>query len=239
MSIDSVRAAESTPSLPGRFGQTLRIAVCVGLISSFALVFSEKSLAQSAATEDTDHETEWTPLTTLRHQTSETLRAEALAREGSRQDDAIAALCDLYVLLRRDERYSQSEMLQQDASKIRRRLLTIATRREAKLKREKTPRPSSLSADVDSAIQKALKAEPSKQGILGKLAFQGGAQAAGGFDNGWQLVELIQRVVEPDFWDAAGGPGTVHYFAMRRVLVVRATSDVHEQIRELLLKLPR
>jgi hypothetical protein len=56
-------------------------------------------------------------------------------------------------------------------------------------------------------------------------------------DTGWELVELIQRVVAPDFWDSRGGPGTIRYFAMRRVLVVRATSDVHEQIRDLLMAL--
>ncbi len=53
----------------------------------------------------------------------------------------------------------------------------------------------------------------------------------------WQLVELIQRVVAPDLWDVQGGSGTIQYFAMRRVLVVRATTDVHEQIRDLLMAL--
>ena len=175
-----------------------------------------------------------TPLTTLRRETRELLRQQAIEPAGERKDDALTALCDLYVLLRQDSRYSQSEMLQQDAAKIRRRLLTVASRREAQLKRDEIPKSASLSSDVDAAIREALKSED--PGSLGKLAFQGG-QAAGGFDNGWQLVELIERIVEPDFWDAQGGPGTIRYFAMRRVLVVRATSDVHEQIRELLLSL--
>jgi hypothetical protein len=179
-----------------------------------------------------------TRTTTLRQQTRDLLKQEAVAPTGHRKDDALAALCDLYVVLRQDDRYSNSEMLQQDAAKIRRRLLTIAARREARLKREDTPRPTSMSRHVDSAISKALAAEPAERGNLGELAFQG-AQAAGAFDNGWQLVELIQRIVEPSFWDTQGGPGTVRYFAIRRVLVVRATSDVHQQIRELLLKLPR
>ena len=56
-----------------------------------------------------------------------------------------------------------------------------------------------------------------------------GAAAGGALpDTGWQLVELIQRVVAPDFWEPQGGPGVIRYFAMRRVLVVRATTDVHE-----------
>jgi hypothetical protein len=65
-----------------------------------------------------------------------------------------------------------------------------------------------------------------------------GAQAAGGIpDTDWQLVELIQRVIAPDFWESRGGPGSIRYFAMRRVLVIRATTDIHEQVRDLLTAL--
>ena len=65
-----------------------------------------------------------------------------------------------------------------------------------------------------------------------------GAQAAGGIpDTGWQLVELIQRVIAPDFWESRGGPGSIRYFAMRKVLVIRATTDIHEQVRDLLTAL--
>ncbi len=191
------------------------------MILVFLTLFTQECLAK-------------TPLTTLRRQTRELLRQAAITPQGHQKDDAVAALCDLYVLIRQDARYTESEMLQQDAAKIRRRLLTISTRREAQLKRAEIPKSASLSSDVDAAIREALESED--PGKLGKLAFQGG-QAAGGFDNGWQLVELIQRIVEPDFWDAQGGPGTIRYFALRRVLVVRATSDVHEQIRDLLLSL--
>ena len=176
---------------------------------------------------------EETPLTVLRQQTSDALRWAATASEGSKKDDAIAALCDLYVVLRQDERYASSEMLQQDAAKLRRRLISIGKKREGKLRRDGVTRPSSLSSEVDTSIKKALANKDDKQPI------SRGAAAAGAFDTGWELVELIQRVVQPDFWDSQGGPGTIRYFAMRRVLVVRATTDVHEQIRDLLLRLPR
>lgn len=65
----------------------------------------------------------------------------------------------------------------------------------------------------------------------------GNAAGNGMFDNGWDLVDLIQRIVQPDFWETKGGPGVMHYFAARKVLVVRATSDVHEQIKDLLIAL--
>lgn len=83
---------------------------------------------------------------------------------------------------------------------------------------------------VDSAINAAL--------ADGDAGTELGGQAAGGmFDNGWQLVELIQRIIAPDFWESRGGPGSMRYFAMKRVLVVRATSDVHQQIKDLLTAL--
>jgi hypothetical protein len=173
------------------------------------------------------------PLTQLRNETRQLLRQEAVLDAGNAKDSAIAALCDLYVVLRNDPRYPTSGMLQGDAVKIRRRLLTTAHRREGRLKRYKIEKPSNLSAEVDSALASAL-AEKSKD--LGDLIQRSG-RAGGAFDNGWQLVELIQRVVAPDFWDQQGGAGTIRYFAMRRVLVVRATSDVHEQIRDLLMAL--
>jgi hypothetical protein len=183
-------------------------------------------------------ETALTPLTTLRHETRELLRQEATLDDGRAKDAAIAALCDLYVVLRNDDRYATSEMLQGDAAKVRRRLLSIAHRRESQLKRQKIEKPSSLSGAVDSAIDSALADGPGfsdqvKHG-LGEQSGQGGGALP---DTGWQLVELIQRVVAPDFWDRQGGPGTIRYFAMRRVLVVRATTDVHEQIKDLLMAL--
>ena len=123
------------------------------------------------------------------------------------------------------------------------------------MRRAKVQRPSGLSDEVDAAINDAIKNSDSQsldehaedpassqdQAKSDKPNFgQHLGRAAGpGADNGWQLVELIERIVEPDFWETNGGPGAIHYFAMRRLLVVRATSDVHEQIRELLLKLPR
>ena len=74
-------------------------------------------------------------LTTLRHETRELLKREAVLDEGPAKDAALAALCDFYVVLRSDDRYETSNMLQGDAAKVRRRLLGAARQREARLKR--------------------------------------------------------------------------------------------------------
>ena len=197
-------------------------------------------------------------LTTLREQVRDLLRKDALVKTTGKdpnpeKDASLTALCDLYVVLRQDKRYAESEMLQQDAGKIRRRLLTLANKKKGRLRREKVPRPAELSGKVDSAIKEAI--ESSKNGTSDDTLSESfsatssateqaktqpvGRAAGAAMDNGWELVELIERIVEPDFWESQGGPGSIQYFAMRRLLVVRATSDVHEQIRDLLLKLPR
>ncbi|MFK8110736.1 MAG: hypothetical protein AB8B91_00955 [Rubripirellula sp.] len=173
------------------------------------------------------------PLTRLRTETRQLLRNEAVAPDGVAKESAIAALCDMFVVMRSDERYPTSEMLQGDAAKIRHRLQSIARERKARLRREKVQRPEKLYAEIDAAVASALASESTVAQLLQPPGGNGGGAA----DNGWQLVELIQRIISPDFWDALGGPGTIRYFAMRRVLVVRATSDVHEQIKDLLIAL--
>ena len=171
-----------------------------------------------------------TSLTRLRNDARDLLKAEATAQKSSQKDAAVAALCDMYVILRSDQRYESSTMLQADAAKIRRRLLTVAQKRKAGLRREKVERPDSLAAEIDESIASAV--HNAEQGR--RLRAGGGGVVA---DEGWRLVELIERVIAPQFWEARGGPGAVYYFATRRVLVVRATSDVHEQIKDLLTAL--
>ena len=180
-------------------------------------------------------------ITALRNQVSEQLKLAATAEEGRKQDQAIAGLCDLYVVLRSDPRYETHERLKGTAMKIRRRLLTVSNRVANQLEREGVQRPKGLKEKVDKAILRSTQQETetllssSAKGDVNDIVASGGA--ALGTNGGWQLVELIERVVSPTFWESQGGPGTVRYFAMQRVLVVRATSDVHQQLKDLLTAL--
>ncbi|MCS7469905.1 hypothetical protein NZK35_24905 [Stieleria sp. ICT_E10.1] len=176
--------------------------------------------------------------TALRQQTRTQLRLEANATAGHANDDAVAALCDLYVVLRSDARYATSEMLQGDAAKVRRRLLTIARRKEIQLGRKRIPRPAGLSQQVDAAVNAALDDQDDSTSREPEMRSDNGAAGGGVVAGaGWQLVELIERIVAPDFWESRGGVGSIHYFAIRKVLVVRATSDVHQQVKDLLTAL--
>jgi hypothetical protein len=64
---------------------------------------------------------------------------------------------------------------------------------------------------------------------------QTGLAGPGGMDDiGWWLVDLIRHTVQPDYWDTAGGPGTVVYYGPSRALVIRGSWRVHEEVADLL-----
>jgi hypothetical protein len=184
-----------------------------------------------------NHATAEMTITALGRQASKQLTLESSAKTVESKEGAAAALCDLYVVLRSDPRFASSGRLRGEAAKVRRRLLTLARRREVQLIRNGMIRPVGLSRRVESAIEASLSGgDPSKLFTDGPVE---SADAAAGpiADDGWGLVELIERVIAPDLWESRGGAGTIHYFAMRRILVIRATSDVHQQVEELLMAL--
>ena len=151
----------------------------------------------------------------LRRRTSDELARHAQRREAE-PIAATARLVDWFVILRSDPRHDTSPLLRSTAVRVRRRLLD--TRSKLKGLSRSTP---SVSA-VDAVIGNAASDDP--------VGFGGGV----GGDEAGRLLELIRRVVRPDFWQPTGGPGVVVYDAARRALVVRATSDVHEDLKDLL-----
>jgi hypothetical protein len=70
---------------------------------------------------------------------------------------------------------------------------------------------------------------------------QGGEAFGGGTvsDHGQELIDLIQRTIKPNTWDVVGGPGSIFYYRPLMALVVRATSEVHDNVGGLLGALRR
>jgi hypothetical protein len=60
------------------------------------------------------------------------------------------------------------------------------------------------------------------------------ALAQGAAANGADLVDLIQKTVDPPSWDINGGPGSIVYFNNFRALVVRQTGDAQDDVGGLL-----
>lgn len=62
----------------------------------------------------------------------------------------------------------------------------------------------------------------------------GGAGGGGSFADFQSLIDLIQTTVVPDTWEALGGPSTMAPYPQNLSLVISTTSDVHDQISDLL-----
>jgi len=183
----------------------------------------------------------------MRRIASDMLRAEAVATSAVDKADAIVDLCDVYVAIRMHPSYEQSDVLRSEGAQVRRRLITANRKLTDQLERDHISKPVSLSSRVDAVLESesrnrsnasnsAASSDTEARNVVAGGAGPGGA-GPGGADESWALVELIQRTIRPDFWEVTGGPGSMRYFAIRRVLVVRATTQVHEELATLLRSL--
>ena len=66
-----------------------------------------------------------------------------------------------------------------------------------------------------------------------------GGQGGAAFADFESLKQLIQTTVNPDTWEAVGGPSNMFEYPQNLSLVVSTTSDVHDQIADLLESLRR
>lgn len=73
--------------------------------------------------------------------------------------------------------------------------------------------------------------------MYGDRSASGGAYGGSMFD-ATPLINLIQTTIAPDTWqDTSGGPSTIAPYAQNLSLVISTTSEVHDQIAELLASL--
>ncbi|MGB7346457.1 MAG: hypothetical protein WBD20_19715, partial [Pirellulaceae bacterium] len=93
------------------------------------------------------------------------------------------------------------------------------------------------------------KINPTMLGQYSGMGSQGGfgpsgSQSAGrgggsSFADFQSLISLIETTVVPDTWEALGGPSTMAPYPQNLSLVISTTSDVHDQISDLLESLRR
>jgi len=67
----------------------------------------------------------------------------------------------------------------------------------------------------------------------------GGTGSSGSFADFDALMELIETTVAPETWESLGGPSNMQPYAQNLSLVISTTSEVHDQIVELLESLRR
>ncbi len=175
--------------------------------------------------------------------------------------DALVDLSQLYLHIVRDPRFARSQRLQGYRGRIAARLRDEQKQIERQLKKLGAPDETSRHqphADSTDRIQTALSrtamdqhwqllcqavggAAPSvyhASGQFGTTGYFANAQIGrrGGIigDHGRELVNLIETILHPDFWQTNGGAGMVYYYQPLRILVVRATTTVHEDLTDFL-----
>jgi hypothetical protein len=179
------------------------------------------------------------PLHEIQNQLSDALRREAAANDPSAKAAAIRALCQLHGEIVHDERYATSDKLKE----YRARLWSRLTKIKAELKQQLA---KGGKADKDALEAAALlaAADPlavaAADSLAASLALLDQTQGGPGYllalgggavpNTGQDLVDLIERTINPAFWDVAGGPGVIVYYAPLQCLVVRATAEVHGRI---------
>ena len=169
------------------------------------------------------------------------LRREATAKAKTDRAAAVFELTELYQELRKDPRLKDSDTLTEYKNKLWGRLTRVKKdiqREMAQAARKRPPKdatPSPQATGTDetaSSVGDSLMLVGYSTGGPAQLLNEIRESRGGGAipDFGPDLVALIERTIAPDFWDVHGGPGTIVYYAPLRVLVVRATGDVHADV---------
>lgn len=171
-------------------------------------------------------------LTEINAELTAVLKREATAKSLEERGPAIRQLVALYVELRRDPRFESHDFSKNMVGQIGNRLSRTKGDLQRQLARE-ARRPLKDEAEQEAELKAldslaATLAAGDSLAVSPALAFHRGGNGA--LDNGRALVELIERTINPAFWDTNGGTGSVVYYAPLMCLVVTATGHVHEQI---------
>ena len=156
------------------------------------------------------------------------LQLESVATIPALREAAVLELTELYREIMTDRRLLTSPTLNSYRIKLRVRLLTILKSMEYADRHKTTNKYSDQTLSLLNILQQHLSQSSKAMGGANRM-LQGNA-APGVPDNSPALINLIKTTISPDFWDINGGPGVIVYYPPLRLLVIRATSDVHYQI---------
>lgn len=173
--------------------------------------------------------------------------------------DATTDLTALYLRIVADPRFSRSKVLQANRGRIAAKLQQAVKRIKRSGAETDQVDPYDLAAEpvmqtsrdqwVARVVDQQLCLSAHAVGATGPaMYFASGMHGTSGYFNqhrragnpgdlGPALLQLIQSVIHPDFWNVNGGSGRAHYYRAQRVLVVTATMRVHEDMTSLLSRL--
>jgi hypothetical protein len=181
------------------------------------------------------------PFHAIQSEISELLKREAQAgKDLAKRAEVVRRMCELHGEIVADVRYAESETLQEYRVRLWSRLRPVQTDLKQQLAKSAAKsgekpvvpdqeRPVDPEAVIAAeSLAATLDLSDQSQGGPGYLIGFGGR--AGPADHGAELVDLIERTINPAFWDTNGGPGTIVYYAPLRCIVVRATSEMHGRV---------
>jgi len=170
----------------------------------------------------------------IRREVSDLLRAESAAAADAERGRHVRRMTQVYLEIVGDERFVDSPTLQQQRIKLWTRLIRIRD----ELKRRQSIEQRSRSSDDEQGqreLAEALSAhlQLASQTLGGPSAVFAGAAGGGAVvdDFGDELIDLITNTIHPSHWNTNGGPGSIVYFRPALALVVRASSEVHSDVR--------
>lgn len=184
-----------------------------------------------------------TPFHEYQQRTSDLLKRESQSKSERDRAAAVAAICRLHAEIVHDSRYSDSDVLKEYRSRLWSRLTKIKTELKTQLARNRANRAAldalqtlelanSASIAAADALAATLSLSSEIQGGPAPFLALGGAPVPP--DWGPNLVDLIERTINPAFWDVVGGPGTIIYYRPLQCLVVTATAEIHGNVGNLL-----
>jgi len=184
------------------------------------------------------------------HELRQAIRA-ALGREatskGAEKREAVRELVELYRTLDAD-RQMAADQREEYLGKMRSRLMNFARQTSAQIVAARRQAQGGKDGDAKQLPASVESGGESRHILAQQFAGQGGAfgggvaGAPGGNqqeDDGEALVELIQKVIAPQHWEVNGGPGSIVYYGSLRVLIIRASDDVHAEIGDVMDNLRR
>ena len=176
-------------------------------------------------------------------------RARKAETDSERVNSAIDCVV-LYCEIRTDERFPQSPYLQNLAKLVSSRLNKVEKdlqRQLIKVERQQASDTTTSSSSItNQEIGEDLAARQAMVDSLElSMSLNGGLEGVFERSSGYyggapfndyadDLINLIREVVHPDSWEVNGGTGSIGYYRPSLALVVRATTEVHEDISRLL-----
>lgn len=193
----------------------------------------------ATAAESTKRPTSKKTIVDPKHQESATrlqaaLKAEAKSRSKKNWREEAEALAQAYRELSADEAFAKSKVGTSSLSKARNRLAWIHDKLvvnvQAKAMAQATASGENATAYAFAGANASFGENDYPIPTADRYSSQMSARGGGMVEDPGALIALIENVIEPDFWESRGGPGSIQYWRPGMALVVRATGNIHGDV---------